>query len=534
MDFVHKLFEDLQGAWRYRWVAIAVAWAVAIIGWTIVFLMPDRYQAGARVYVDTTTPLKPLLQGLTPESDVNAQLNLVRQALLSRPQLEKVARETDLDLRAVTPAQKEALIERLQQDIRIDVAGQKGANRGNSDSLYTITYEDVRRDKALDVVQTLLNTFMENTLGGKRSGAESAEKFIEEQIREYEKRLTEAEQKLADFKRENMGLMPSQSGDYFQRVQQEEEALSAARAQYRIAVSRRDAIARQIKGETPYLTGGSTAGAGAMPGAQHDVDSRIQETQARLDELLLRYTDKHPEVVATRATLEELKRRRDADLQAIARGEPGSGLANLDSNPVFQSMQVSLSQAEVEVAGLQGEINDRERRIAQLKSRLDVAPDVEAELARLNRDYDVTRSQYQALVQRRESARLSGEADETGIVRFDVIDPPVAKLEPVAPDRLRLVPAVFIAALIAGVGVAWGLYMLRPAFTSTRALAEITGLPVLGAISLTWVERQKLKLRKQNLVLAGAAGLLVIAFAVTMLVETGGSAWLRSATTNLG
>src|SRR5271169_5136081 len=89
-----QVLDEVRGAWRFRWIGLATAAAVALIGWLIVFGLPDRYQAEARVFVDTRTALKPALQGLTVEQNVDAQINYVRQSLLTGPQLEEIAKES--------------------------------------------------------------------------------------------------------------------------------------------------------------------------------------------------------------------------------------------------------------------------------------------------------------------------------------------------------------------------------------------------------------------------------------------------------
>src|ERR1700733_12275154 len=93
---LHKLIEDLHGVWRFRWLALWVAWGICSIGWITLFFLPDMYEADARVFVDTKTALKPVLQGLAVEQDVNSQLNYVSQTLLARPELERIANETGL------------------------------------------------------------------------------------------------------------------------------------------------------------------------------------------------------------------------------------------------------------------------------------------------------------------------------------------------------------------------------------------------------------------------------------------------------
>ena len=516
---IEKIIDELRGAWRFRWLAMILAWAVCILGWLYVFSMPDMYQATAKVYVDTKTVLGPLLEKLTVSVDVNSQLALVRQGILGRPQLERVARETDLDLRAATPEARASLVESLRS--RITIEG--GGNRDQSGGLYVISYQDPNREKSVQVVEKLLNSFVEDTLGGNKEGTETAQRFLAKQIEEYEGRLATAEDRLAEFKKKNVGLMPGQTGgDYFTRLQNEIDASKKAQSALGVAQGRRDELQRQLRGEVPYL---AASGAGAAPkGVGGDTTQRIQETQARLDELLLRFTDKHPDVMATRETLEQLKERRTAEIAALRRGDPAAmATAGAASNPVYQSIQLQLNQNEVEIAALRSEIAERNRKVAELRSLVDTVPQVEAEYARLNRDYEVTREGYRELVDRLQKARLSERADETGVVKFEVVDPPSASFSPVAPNRARLLAVVLLAGLGAGGGLAYLLHQLRPVFHNTRNLAEVTGLPVLGAVSLTWLDRKRVESRMRKLAFGGAAAALVVAYLGVVMLQGPGT-----------
>jgi hypothetical protein len=148
---------------------------------------------------------------------------------------------------------------------------------------------------------------------------------------------------------------------------------------------------------------------------------------------------------------------------------------------------------------------------------LDTAPEVEAEYARLMRDYDVTRAQYNELVSRLDRARISEEAEQTGVIRFEIIDPPNASVQPVAPDRPRLLALVLAVALAAGAGLAFVLHQLKPVFSSTAVLGDITGLPVIGAVSRTWRERYRAVRRQEMLKTALSAACLLLIFATVML-----------------
>jgi polysaccharide chain length determinant protein (PEP-CTERM system associated) len=512
---VDQVVEQVRGAWRFRWIAMAATWVVCVLGWIVVFAMPDMYAATARVFVDTRTALGPLLQGLAVDSDVDSQLDRVKTALLGRPQLERVARETGLDLASSSPQTRSKLIDGLRDQIKIEGGP---ASRDTSGGLYVISYQDRSRDKSIQVVDRLLSSFVEDTLGGKREGSESAQRFLREQIAEYEKRLSESEQRLADFKKKNVGMMPGQQGDYFSRLQNEMDAAKKAETSLGIAVNRRDELQRQLRGEVPYVSGGASSGTSSAGGAHNasgsgDTTQRIQETQARLDELLLRFTDKHPDVIAARETLEQLKARRSAELEALRRGDPGAAASvGAASNPVYQSIQLQLNQTDVEIAALRGELNDHRQKIAQLRGLVDTVPEVEAEYAKLNRDYDVTHKAYNELLDRLQKAKLTESAAETGVVKFQVVDPPSASFAPVAPARTRLLIMVLVAAIGAGGGLAYLLHTLRPVFNNVRALAEATGLTVLGAVSMTWLDRRTGESRMRKLAFSGAAATLLVAF----------------------
>jgi polysaccharide chain length determinant protein (PEP-CTERM system associated) len=519
-----QIYDEIHGAWRFRWYALAAAWAVCVAGWLVVFTMQDMYEASARVFVDTRTALRPLLQGLAVDSDVDSQLKLVREGMLGRPQLERVARETDLDLQAETPQARAEMIDTLRSRIVI-TGGPNASNPQVSGGLFVISYQDPSRDKSVEVVDKLLNTFVEDTLGGKRQGSETAQKFLRGQIEDYERRLSEAEQRLADFKKRNVGLMPGeQGGDYFSRLQNEMDAVKKAQAALGVAMSRRDEMQRQLRGETPFIASGAAVANSGNKSSGGDTASRIQETQARLDELLLRFTDKHPDVVAARENLVQLKERQQAEIEALRRGDPTAvAAAGAATNPVYQSIQLQLNQTEVEIAALRGEIGDRQQKVAQLRQLVDTVPEVEAEFARLNRDYDVTRAQYTALVERLEKARLGEQAEETGVVKFEIVDPPSAAYIPVAPNRPRLLLLVLVVGLAVAGGLAYLLHQMRPVFNNARVLNEITGLQVLGAVSMTWLDRHKQASRRRQLVFGGVAAMLLVLFVGVMVFQSAGA-----------
>jgi polysaccharide chain length determinant protein (PEP-CTERM system associated) len=523
---LEQVFDEVHGAWRFRWLALAVATLLASLGWLVVFALPDRYEANATVFVDTRTALKPVLQGLTVEQDVDAQLNYVRQSLLAGPALQVIARESGVLPPSVTDLQEQ---EQLLTDFakRVDISVRSASDREDerktAGSIYGIDYLDSNRERSLRVVNVLLNALVNETLGGKREGAESAQKFLQAEIRDYEERLRTAEDRIAAFKSRNFGLMPTEQGGYFAQLQKETEAVSDVKTKLAEAQSRRAALVKQLHGDAAVSAAAPSSGSANGGGAGGDTLSQIAQAQAHLDELLLKFTDKYPDVVAAKQTLDELKQRRAAEIESLRRGDANAAAASgASTNPVFQSIQLALNQADVEIADLNTELLQHQEKVAELHRHLDTAPQVEAEYAQLNRDYDVNKAEYTALLANYEKARLGERADNAGSVRFEIVQPPTASFRPVWPRRVLALAGVLFGALGAGGALAYGLHQLRPVVASPSSLAQLTGVRVLGVVGLAYPTRARRASRFDVwfISLAGG-GLLAALVAVVTLSELG-------------
>jgi polysaccharide chain length determinant protein (PEP-CTERM system associated) len=522
------VLDEVRGAWRFRWIAIATAFSVAVIGWLIVFALPDRYEAVARVFVDTRTALRPALQGLTVEQNVDAQINYVRQSLLTGPQLEEIAKQSGvLPATVVDERARDRILDQLSSRIALTVtnAGSQGDERALAGTLYNFDYFDSDRARGLLVVKTLLDTFVERTLGGKREGSENAQKFLETQIKDYEQRLSTAEDRLAAFKKKNVGLMPTDQGGFFSALQTEVDAEKKAETALAIAISRREELSNQLHGDAAVSAAGNAApvvsGQGVSAGG--DTLTRIQETQAKLDELLLKFTDKHPDVIAARAALEELKQRRAKELDSLRRGDANAVAASgAGANPVYQSIQLELNKQNVEIAALRRELTQHQGTVAELRQRLNSAPEIEAEYQQLNRDYDVNKAEYSALLENYQKARIGEKADNAGSVRFEVVLPPTSPLAPVWPKRGLLLAGIWAAALAAGAALAYGLHALRPVMSSVAAITKMTSFPVLGVVGAAFPSRERSAQRQDLRRFAAAAAALVVALAIVLALNWSG------------
>jgi polysaccharide chain length determinant protein (PEP-CTERM system associated) len=493
-EITATLLNFLKAIGKYRWYAVAISWTIAVIGWAVVMRLPNQYEASARVYVDTQSILKPLLSGMTTLPNLDQQVVFMRKTLISRPNVEKLMRMVDLDVKAKDAKEHEKMVDDLVSKIKI-----AGTER---DDIYTITYTSDNPKLGKDIVASLLTIFVEGSYGGKKD-SEKAVQFIDDQIKSYEDKLTAAENSLKEFKIKNMGLLPREGGgDFSGQLLQATDQLSQARLELAEAEQARNAIRRQISGE-PGKSG--KPGEIEIPITDPELEGRIATAQKNLDALRLQYTEQHPDIVANRRLLDQLlAQKADLAKQKKRSADPGAGYS-----PMLQQLSVSLSQAEAQVASMRTRVEEYSARVARLRTQSGQVPEVEAQLAQLNRDYQVNKENYQKLLERRESARLSGDlTSATDMLSFRVIDPPTVPSAPTGPNRMRLFSAVFVAALVAGIAVAFLMSQLRPTFLSQATLREVTGLPVLGSIGMNWTAEQTVR-RKRRLAALGVSVLVL-------------------------
>jgi polysaccharide chain length determinant protein (PEP-CTERM system associated) len=514
ISLIPRVLAELRSAWRFRWYGAAIAWGVCVFGWVLVALAPNVYEASATVYVDTSSFLKPILANQIVTPDVVAQLTYVHQSLLGRQHLEHVAHENGLDANVQTPTDLDRVLSRLLRGINIETR-QAGGNSLNVTA--KISYRNSDRDKALGVVTTVLNTLVQGTLGATREGTDTASQFVDERIAEYEIRLQEAEQALADFKKANADRLPGAEGGYFARIGAESTALESARRDLRLAQSKAAQLRAQLAGASPVSPGDLN-----VPLPPNSIDARIRDAQAKLDTLRLDFTDKHPDVIAQREVLRQLEAQRAEQLTALGVTKGDLELTGLGANPVYQALEIALNEADVDVATIQADVEERRQKVASLQLLVDEVPQVEAELARLNRDYDVVNAQYQALIRSRETQDLSEKASDTDSTEFRVINPPLADFEPVAPNRILYLAGVLFVGLGLGGILCWFLALTRPVFSTARTLQDTLGLPVLGVVTLALSARQRMQRAAAFGGFLATMGTLGLLFVVGVAIEVAG------------
>ena len=478
-EIIEQVIDYLKGIWLKRRFIIISTWLICPISWVLISQLDNVYESEARVYADTQSILGPLLKGLTVETNPEVQIRLMIKTLLSRPNLERITRMTDLDVQANTPKEYEELIDGLKSNIFIRKTG------GRKENIFTITYQNKDPEMAKNVVNSALSVFIENTLGENRSDSNSAQKFLGTQIKDYENRLLAAESRLTDFKQKYSDVLPDQYGGYYQKLNvvkeqlkitelgllEQRTQLKSAKAQLTSSPSNSNSSQNKIKNSNSIQT---------------TYDDRISELEATLDSLQLRYTEKHPDVIEVNRRLVHLNNQRSKEIEEYlnARQDGNSNKMPTSQNPVIQQLQIQVNQLENQVASTNVRVNDYRQQVKDLESKIHILPEIEAELTSLNRGYEITKTKYEELLIRKETAQLAQQADEsTNSIQFRVIDPPRAPTEPAGPKRILFLVGTTILGFGVGVGLSLLFSQINPVVTSSRQISQATGIPVFGIVS---------------------------------------------------
>lgn len=490
-----SLFDEFRIAvhsvWNRRWLALAVAWGICLLGWLMVSLIPNKYESKAQIQVRTQTMLSDQV-GFNPQ-DQRRNIQQLAQTLTSSANLAKVVRGTDLGASVATDAELAGKIEGLRANIEV---------KAEQDDFFAISAKQPSGKLARDVVQKLIDVAEEDNIAGDRKETSQTLRFLDAQIESRQKELSEAEAKRVAYETQNLGLLPG-VGSVSQRMEASRAELSQIDSQLIQARSALAALNGQLAG-TPATLNGPSMGGGA-PSALGQAQGELASMRAR------GFTDSHPDVVSIKNQI--------ANLRAAGGGSSGGG-GYRTPNPAYSSLQSMRAERDAAVTALNARKNALQSDMAALAAKQTAEPGVAAEYQRINRDYEVLKTQYDKLVTERDQIRLRGQAEtQTDAVQFRVVKEPSLSNVPAVPNRPLLLAAVLIVGIGAGIGSAFALGHLQTSFPTAAKLERASGLPVIGSISQMLTGEQRVQRKQKMKLFYGASAGLVAVCAMLLVAE---------------
>ena len=499
---MNGLYDELRLAihsiWNRRWLALGLAWAICLLGWLVVALIPNSYESSARVEIRMAGLLNEKV-GITA-GEQRKVIERLKQTLSSSDNLAKVIRGTDLGRNVVSDQEVAGKISGLRKNIEVkpDI---------NNDNILTITALQPSPKDARDVVQKLIDVAEEDSIAGDRKETSTSIRFLDKQLEELQKKLADAEAKRVAFETNNLGMLPG-VGSASTRMEAARAELGQIDSQLIQARSALGALNSQLAGtpqslNTPGMGGGGGGGNPALAQAQGE----LAAMRAR------GLTDNHPDVISTRNQIAILRTQGGGSA-------PSGGGGYKTPNPAYSSLQMMRAEREASVSALSARKAALQSDMAGFAAKQSAEPGVSAEYSRINRDHEVLKVQYDKLLTDREEIRLRGQVGaQTDAVQFVVNVPPTLSKAPASPNRPLFLALVLFAGLGAGAATAFALGHLQTSYPTASKLERASGLPVIGSISQMLTGEQRIERKRKLGLFFGGTAALVGAFVVLLLIE---------------
>ena len=482
---------------RRKYLALSVGLAaLSILTWGS-FVLPKAYEASSTVFVEKSSMINPLIQGLGISSNMEERLRTIKDSITSRNILERVIKKLGLDAKAKNPAQYEGLIEDVRKNLDIKV---KVTNRETD--LFIISYTGRDPKTVMNLVNTLVSEYIEENLGYRRTDAYGAYEFIQSQLLEYKKKLDESDRAIREFRERNPHMVPQSETTLLGRLEGFETARIEAEIRLKELLRKRDNLQKQLSGEKELTV--------AFVTREGSPQARLNYLNNQLMLLMTKYTDNYPEVIKVKSELEELKRQ-------IAHGKEapleGSGSETSAINPIYQQLKEEFTRTDAEIESLRARSVELSRQQQAAQGILGRMPKEQEEWSKLQRDRNVYQKIYDDLLQKLENARVSKDIELTDkTTTFRVVDPAVLPSYPVKPDRVKMILLGIFLGIASGIGTALGLEYLDPAFKDEDSIESKLKLPVLVTIPRMVIEADELTAKRLNrrVFLASGAYLFII------------------------
>ena len=482
---------------RHRLAMACIFAAIALLALVVGLTMPRNYAASTTILAQESDIIQPLLEGRAVATEVTDRAGIARQVIYSRKVLEEALKTGGWLDDKPSPLKQDRLTEELKGRIAVT------SPRPN---LIQIAYRDSDAKRTYDVTERLSALFIEESLAAKERESREAYEFIDSRVNDYHAKLTEAEDKLREYRAGNSDAQPGSVTDSNTRISSLRTQVEQTRMQLMEQRSRVGAISAQLSGESAVT---------AVQTRENLYRAQLIELQSQLDQLLLNYTEQHPDVLRVRHQMADLQRALVEEQQRRAAAPQNSSpFDQAQMNPLYQELRSQQAQAQREAAATQSRLSIAESMLNEELARSHRIAESESALAELTRDYEVNRDIYQDLLKRRENARVSMELDrEKRGLTLRVQDPATM---PLRPTGLRFLH-VAGAGLLAAIAVPMGLLFLRarfdPRILSARQLQQATELTLLTTVPTYHSPRDRRLLLKRNALSIAMLVVVVVAYA---------------------
>jgi succinoglycan biosynthesis transport protein ExoP len=501
---------------RRRWQFLVPFFCGWLLVWGASWVIPSTYRSGTLILVEQpSVPEKFVESNIT--IDIQHQLDSITQQILSRTRLLRIIDNLGLYAEERKNTSPDDLVEKMRKDIEIELTHSDDRKL----SAFNIFYASRDPKMAQQATSELANLFIAENLEQRQERSENTTKFLQDQLDQARTKLAAQEAKLRVFKDQHLGELPNQTQSNLQilaglqsQVQANQESLNRAKQQ--------NAYLESLINQYRAMDSGSKPGGGGPTGPTGlaEIDKELDQLKERLADLSSHYTDKHPDVRKTReqiARTEQMRERIIADMKSQpkdASPDPVAAAAvSLDpkSAPILE-LESQLKSNRLEIANREAEIKDEQSKINQYQSRLNMAPVMEQQYADITRDYDQSKTDYEALLAKENQSEMSTDLEKTQQgEHFRMLDPPNLAVRPYKPNRLMFCAAGLAVGVLLGGAFAFGQEKLSGIIYSEREIKKLVPFDVIAEIP-TIENLAEQASHRRSAWIAGAAAAVVVGF----------------------
>jgi len=496
---------------RRRWQFLVPFFCGWLLVWGASWVIPSTYRSGTLILVEQpSVPAKYVESNI--DSDIQHQLDSITQQILSRTRLVRIIDGLGLYAEERKHKGPDELVEKMRKDIEIELTHSDDRKL----SSFNIYYASRDPKMAQQATSELANLFITENLEERQKRSENTTSFLEDQLDQARAKLAAQEAKLRVFKDQHLGELPTQTQSNLQilaglqsQLQANQDSLNRAKQQ--------NTYLESLINQYRAMGTGSKPGEAAPLGLT-DIDKQLDQLKAQLADLTSHYTDKHPDVRKTKEQISRMEATR-ARIVADMNSRPSSSssdpapVASLDPKtaPMLE-MESQLKANRLEIANREAEIKDEQGKINQYQARLNMAPVMEQQYADITRDYDQSKTDYEALLAKKNQSEMSTDLEKTQQgERFRMLDPPNLPVRPFKPNRLMLCGAGLALGLVLGGGFAIGQEKLSGRLYSEGEIKRVIPFDVIAEIPPIESVDEEFSHRRGAWI-AGAAAVVVVGF----------------------
>jgi polysaccharide chain length determinant protein (PEP-CTERM system associated) len=463
---------------------------VLILTGTVIYVKfaPRVYKASTTVLV-TPQKIPESFVRPTVTSNIQERLQSISQEILSRTRLEQLINEFGLYPAQAKGQPMEQVVELMRKDIQFEIkTGERGSYREQGGGGYfTISYMGKNPNLVTQVTNKLASLFIEENLKTREQQAQGTVEFLNSELDSTKKNLDEEEKRLTAFKRQHLSELPEQRDANIRVMEQLQlnhqrivESLKAAEDR-RVVIQNKLADI-EIQGNSSVFIDSRRDGVSA-PAAITMIspkEQQLNQLRAQLVELQAKYTDHHPDIIATKKKIADLEKRLK---EGVVKKEKGEKTEDNRANLIYEEMKSQLVPIDLEIQRLKKEEVKIKGMMSDYRARIENTPVREIALNQMLQDYNQKRDAYQNLLKKREEAQQaeSLERRQKG-EQFKVIDPARVPQKPFKPNINQVLLIGLIAALGSGFGLAFLREQLDRSFREAEDVEATLGLRVLANI----------------------------------------------------